>query len=182
MDKRGDLSLSISAIVIIVIAFVVLGLGLSLTRTIFKGAEQKLPEAFAVTQLEAEPTSENPITIQQTVEADRGKGKTMTIGFYNRAEGTAFGSTFTITSCLKKDRTVVEEDKIPTIASISQSVGPSSAAGFSLVMTENELPADTYICTIAVICDATQAAADGGQCPADNKPYETKQFFLKVVA
>src|SRR3990167_5324776 len=103
MKKKGSLELSITAIVVIVIAFVVLGLGLSLTRTIFKGAEQKLPEAFAVTQLEAEPTSENPITVQQTVEIDRGKQKTLNIGFYNSKNGKVDNAQFNINNCIDSE-------------------------------------------------------------------------------
>lgn len=165
MKKKGTLALSITAIVVIVIAFVVLGLGLSLTRTIFKGAEQKLPEAFAVTQLEAEPTSENPITISQTVEIGRNDKKTMTVGFYNADTMSAEDATFAITDCLD-----VTENK-PEVSSISQKVSPNTAAGFSIILTENGLAPDTYICTLAV--------CKGDDC-AD--PYEAKQFFLAVTS
>lgn len=181
MDRKASLSLSISAIVVIVIAFVVLGLGLSLTRTIFKGAEQKLPEAFAVTQLEAQPTSGNPITVSQTVEIDRKKSKTMQIGFYNKGEGTAVSATFSIVSCLQKGNQLVNSVELPSVASPSEDVGASSSLGFSIIVTENGLPADTYICTIGVKCG-------GDSCPDwareinDDRYYETKQFFLKVTA
>ena len=177
LTKRGSLDLSITAIVVIVIAFVVLGLGLSLTKTIFKGAQDKLPEAFAVTQLESEPTSENPITIAQTVEISRTDAKTMSIGFYNRGENTAVGATFLIQSCLKKDQTAVEADELPSIASISQNVPPSSAQGYSIILTENGLTAGTYICTITVAC-----VSGSSGCDASAPPYEQKQFFLKVIA
>ncbi|MBI2665485.1 hypothetical protein HYX12_02600 [Candidatus Woesearchaeota archaeon] len=169
MNKKGDLSLSITAIVVIVIAFVVLGLGLTLTRTIFKGAQEKLPEAFAVTQLEAEPTSENPITLQQTIEIGREQEKTMTIGFYNKGENTATKATFTITSCVRGG---VEVETLPTVDSISQDVSPSSAKGYSVILKENGLTAGQYICTMAVCSDST----------CSQTPYDTKQFFLKVVA
>lgn len=172
MNKRGDLSLSITAIVVIVIAFVVLGLGLSLTRTIFKGAQEKLPEAFAVTQLEAEPTSENPITITQTVEIARNKQKTMKIGYYNRNQNTATNAKFTITKCSDSLDQEVASDKLPRIASPAENVGPSSSVGYSLIFTEQGLTAGTYICTIAV-CDA-------GACSTSS--YEKKQFFLQVTA
>src|SRR3989344_735603 len=156
MNRKADLSLSITAIVVIVIAFVVLGLGLSLTKLIFKGATDKLPEAFAVTQLDAEPTSENPITIPQTVDIDRAKSKTMNIGIYNKNSAAAYGK-FSILSCLAKDPAIQAQvdGLIPAIASITQKVGASESAGYSLVVTEKGLPADTYICTIGVICDAT---------------------------
>jgi len=175
MNKKGSLSLSINAIVVIVIAFVVLGLGLTLTRTIFKQAEGKLPEAFAVTQLEAEPTSENPITISQTVDIGREDAKTMTIGYYNRKENTAVGATFTITSCLDpKTGSPVDPTLVPSVASISQDVVPSASAGFSVILTENGLTAGQYICTIAV--------CNNPACTGADQPYEQKQFFLRVIA
>lgn len=172
MKKKGSLELSITAIVVIVIAFVVLGLGLSLTRLIFKGAEQKLPEAFAVTQLEAEPTSQNPITISQTIEIGRNGEKTMTVGFYNKRINTAEESTLVITRCLDKTQTEVAENK-PYMASISQKVPSNTASGFSVILTENGLVPGTYICTLAV--------CNNQDCIGDNL-YEEKQFFLTVTS
>jgi len=176
MNKKGSLELSVVAIVVIVIAFVVLGLGLSLTRTIFKGAESKLPEAFDLTKLEAEPTSENPITIAQTVEIDRNKAETMNIGFYNKHDGTAFSSVFWISGCLTKEGQAVINN-LPTIASTSMDVGASDAKAYSIILNENGLTADTYICTMTVKCGAepcSQWSMDG--------IYEQKQFFMKVIA
>lgn len=174
ISKKGSLNLSIEAIVIIVVAFVVLGLGLTLTRTIFKGAEQKLPEAFAVTQLESQPTSENPITISQTVEIGRGNEKTMEIGFYNKDINIATAATFTITSCLNKDGGDVPAATKPEMASISQDVPPNEAMGFSVILTEKNLGPGTYICTLAAICDPEDCTPD--------KVYETNQFFLTVTS
>ena len=180
MNKKASLSLSITAIVVIVIAFVVLGLGLSLTRTIFKGAQDKLPEAFAVTQLEAEPTSENPITVAQTVEIDRSKSKTMSIGYYNRRQLTAERAKFTITECLNNEGTDVTEltepKNPPVVASPSEEVKGSDALGYSIILNEQGLSEGTYICTMAV-CDASA-------CDITGTPtiYESKQFFLQVVA
>lgn len=168
MNKKGTLALSITAIVVIVIAFVVLGLGLSLTRTIFKGAEEKLPEAFAVTKLEAEPTAANPITISQTIEIGRNDEKTMTVGFYNRDINTADDATFVIDSCLD-----VLDDEKPIMKSIPQNVGANTATGYSVKLTENGLAPGTYICTLAV--------CKNDDCETQ-EPYETEQFFLRVVS
>ena len=172
MKKKGSLSLSITAIVVIVIAFVVLGLGLSLTRTIFKGAEQKLPEAFAVTQLEAEPTSENPITISNTVEIGRTDEKTMSVGIYNKDTSTAIAAAFAIKECLDKEKTPVLDENKPAMASISQDVSANTATGFSIILTENGLAPGTYICTLAV--------CNNGDCGVGT--YEAKQFFLTVTS
>ena len=180
-SKKGSLSLSITAIVVMVIAFVVLGLGLSLTRTIFKGAEEKLPEAFAVTKLEAQPTASNPITITGTVSIGRKKSKTMDVGFYNKGSGTATGATFTMVECLQKGGTKVSKN-LPTFASISANVGASEAKGYSLILNENGLAADTYICTIGVKCGATDCSKTEAVSIGSSYFYETKQFFLKVTA
>ena len=184
-NKKGSLSLSIEAIVVIVIAFVILGLGLTLTRTIFKGGTEKIPEALDLTALESQPTSENPITISDTLKVDRGSSPTEKLGFYNKGEGTASGATVTIIDCLDKNSNPVEPELLPTISSISQNVGASSSGAFSVIINEKGLPADTYICTIGVKCNPDKAE-DG--CPdwAKEKDgeqfYETKTFFLKVVA
>ncbi|HLC80974.1 MAG TPA: hypothetical protein VJG31_04350 [Candidatus Nanoarchaeia archaeon] len=184
-NKRGSLSLSIEAIVIIVIAFVILGLALTLTRIIFKGGTEKIPEALDLTALESQPTSENPITIPDTLKVDRGSSPTEKLGFYNKGEGTAFGATVTIVDCLDKNSEPVEVDSLPTISSISQNVGASSSGAFSVIINENGLPADTYICTIGVKCNP-EKSEEG--CPDWAKDvngelfYEIKTFFLKVVA
>ncbi len=174
MNRKASLSLSITAIVVIVIAFVVLGLGLSLTRQIFKGAEQKLPQALALTELEAEPTASNPITLQQQVEIGRNKEKTMSIGYYNRNPNTATGATFHINECLNRKGVPVPTDKIPSIASGKQDVGPSASIAYSIIATENGLEAGTYICTM-VVCNK-----EGESC--QQPVYETKQFFMQVIA
>ncbi len=178
MNRKASLSLSITAIVVIVIAFVVLGLGLSLTRQIFKGAEQKLPQALALTELEAEPTASNPITLQQQVEIGRGKLKTMSIGYYNRNQNTATGATFRINECLDGSGASVPADKLPGIASGKQDVGPSSALAYSIIAEENGLQAGTYICTM-VVCKCTTEECNQ-EC--QQNIYETKQFFLQVIA
>lgn len=176
MNKKGDLSLSITAIVVIVIAFVVLGLGLSLTRTIFKGAQDKLPEAFAVTQLESEPTADNPITIPQTVEIQRTKTKTMSIGFYNTNSNSREDATFYIRECLNDAGDDVNAEFVPTVASVSTLVKGSEAKGFSVILTENGLQSPkTYVCTIEVCKKASCLAGT----PEDI--YESKQFFLSVI-
>lgn len=176
VDKKGTLALSITAIVVIVIAFVVLGLGLSLTRTIFKGAEEKLPEAFAVTRLEAEPTPGNPITISDRIEIGRGKTKELTIGYYNTDADPHPGVFLAITGCQASAlaaQEVISEETLPSMTSISQDVNPSEAVAYKVILTENGLLGGfNYICTIA----ATSDPADPAQT------WQTKQFFLYVTA
>ena len=173
MHKKGSLSLSITAIVVIVIAFVVLGLGLSLTKTIFKGAEAKLPEAFAVTQLDAEPTPDNPITMPDKVELGVNKVKELKVGYYNSDANTHDGVSLSISSCEASSdaaRDSINIDTLPTITSIQQNVDPSSSVAYKVILSENKLlGGSNYICTI----DAVDQAG---------VTWESKQFFLYVTS
>ncbi len=178
MNRKGALSLSITAIVVIVIAFVVLGLALTLTRTIFKGAQEKLPEAFAVTQLESEPTPGNPITIPDRVEIGRGDTKELTVGYYNTDPNSHDGVFLTVTGCkasAEEAQTYLDTniDTLPSITSIEQKVGPSEAVAYKVILTENDLLGGfNYICTIA-------AASEVGGVVVS---HQAKQFFLYVTA
>ncbi len=183
MSRKGSLSLSITAIVVIVIAFVVLGLGLGLTKKIFGGAEDILPTAFDLTQLEAEPTSENPITLKGDISIGRQKSETMGIGFYNKGQNTAPGATFDIIGCLDVDGKTVTTN-IPTLASPSEDVGASSAVGYKIILNEKGMPAGKYICTVGVKCAASDCSTVTSWTKeiGGKRFYETKQFFLTVVA
>lgn len=176
MNKKGSLELSIVAIVVIVIAFVVLGLGLTLTRTIFKEAGKKLPEAFAVTQLEAEPTPANPITISDRIEIGRDKTNELKIGYYNQDADTHTKVYLTITGCRASDpvaQAKTTPDTFPTLTSIEQDVGPSEAIAYKVILKENGLLGGyNYICTIAAV------SGD----PNNPIRWKEKQFFLYVTA
>ncbi len=175
MNKKGSLDLSITAIVVIVIAFVVLGLGLSLTKTIFKGAQEKLPEAFELTQLESQPTSENPITIKDHIEMSRGKAEEVKIGYYNQDADTHKSVYLKITSCKASDpqaQAKITPETLPTLTSIDQDVGPSEAGAYKVIFKENGLLGGfNYICTVAAV------SGD----PASPSIWQKKQFFLYVT-
>lgn len=179
MNKKGSLNLSIQAIVIIVIAFVVLGLTLTVTDLIFGGLEEKIPGVFDLTQLESEPTSENPITLGD-VKIGRDQSLTMGVGFYNKGEGTASGATFGVVNCLSQGGGEIDPLNIPGVTSISQTVGPSDAAAYKIIFQENGLTAGKYICTIGVKC--LDSCPDWTLDIGGEKVYETKQFFLTVIA
>ena len=179
-SRKADISLSINAIVIIVIAFVVLGLALTLTRTIFSGALAKVPEALELTQLEAQPSADNPIPIPSTVEIKKGAKKTVRLGFYNRKADTAYRAKFVFKGqCLNENGNLVGTAVTnPSIASPVQDVPSSEAAAYALILTTS-LEADTYICTIAVSCAEGIPACTCGAASCD---YETQQFFLRVTS
>ena len=179
LTNRRLLSLFVTAIVVIVIIFVVLGLGLGLTKTIFKeGKDLKYPKRiYAIpTRDEFEPTPEIPIAIPQAVEISPMDAKTISIGFYNRGENTAVQATFSIQSCLREDKSSVEAEFLPSITSNSQNVAPNSANSYNIVLTERGLPKGIYLCMITVAC-----APGSSECDASAVPYETKQFFLRVI-
>ncbi len=165
-NKKASLSLSIEAIVIFVIAFVVLSLSLTLTRIIYKAAQSKIPGAVALTELESEPTAQNPITIPDTIEIKVNSKKTLNVGYYNKYPSTNSGVILDIAICIDSDKTDVG-DKKPTVASIAQDVIASTSKGYKVVLTENGLTSGTYICRIT---------ATGDQLP------ENKDFFLEVTS
>lgn len=177
--KKGSLALSINAIVVIVIAFVVLGLALGLTRNIFSGTEPIITDAFDSTQLDSQPTADNPITIKDTISIGRQKSSTMSIGFYNSGQNTAIGASFDMVGCLETGGTAVSSN-LPTIASPKEDIGPSDSRGYKIILTEQGMPAGTYICTIGVKCSDDDCSSVASWTK-DNY-YETKQFFLTVVA
>jgi hypothetical protein len=174
MNKKASLSLSITAIVVIVIAFVVLGLGLSLTKLIFEGAEEKLPGAFDLTQLEKEPKPDNPITISDRVQIGRGQTEELKIGYYNTNADPHSEVVLVIKGCTASSdeaTATISAATIPKLTSIPQRVGASQAVAYKAILTERELlGGHNYICTIAA------------ESPGETTPWETKQFFLYVTA
>ncbi|MBW2979672.1 hypothetical protein KY307_03425 [Candidatus Woesearchaeota archaeon] len=170
--RKGALSLSVTAIVIIVIAFVVLGLGLTLTKTIFKGAMKKIPEAIALTELEAEPTAEKPIVFPDTIDIKRNKMETLKVGVYNRRTATLTNATLNITECIDSNGNQVSD--IPTLTAIAQEISPGEAKAYKAIIKENGLKPGRYICKLvvnAVLGEGTEA-----------QEIESKQFFLQVTS
>lgn len=183
-NKKGDLALSVNAIVIVVISFVVLGLALTLTRSIFKFAGERAESVIPLTELEAKPTPENPITISDTVAITRGGKQTLSVGYYNKNDFEARKARFSIYNCQNDQGRDVSEDKRPAISSPSETVKASEAKGYKIILTENNLDSGTYICT-ALVHNAEQVSVTSSEL-SERKPgspvYESKQFFLKVTA
>ncbi len=173
--RKGALSLSVTAIVIIVIAFVVLGLGLTLTKTIFKGAMKKIPEAIALTELEAEPTAERPIVFPDSIDIKQKKIETLKVGVYNRYADTKYEAFLNITNCITEEGNKVTEN-LPTITAISQDIPPGEARAYKAILKENGLRLGRYICEIAVYSTVTEDTTE------TIKKFESKQFFLQVTS
>lgn len=188
--KKGDLALSVNAIVIVVISFVVLGLALTLTRTIFRFAGERAESVIPLTELEAKPTPENPITISDTVAIIKGGTLTLSVGYYNKNDYPAEQAKFTIVECQNEiSRTLDKGDEQPVIISPVQKVPQSEARGFKLILSAKDRPklqSGQYICTVAVhkgtldIQDIKDKLPNAGK--NDNPVYDSKQFFLKVTA
>ncbi len=193
MIKKGDLALSVNAIVIVVISFVVLGLALTLTRSIFKFAGERAESVIPLTELEAKPTPDNPISISDSVSITKGGKQTLSIGYYNKNDYTAEAAMFSIAMCQDELGSSVLLSDQPTLTSPAQTVKPSEQGGYKVILIEKgKLQSAVYICTVAVHNSDT---ASGGtkdidtirnklskQRNKDNPVYETKQFFLKVTA
>jgi hypothetical protein len=171
MNKKAALSLSVEAIVIIVIAFVVLGLGLTLTKTIFAGAKEKLPEAFALTELEKEPSSEDPLTVTSRVTITRLKTKELGVGYYNKDPALHSDVRLDISGCYAVDPALNVTGKEPTVTSIAQDVGGSSSVGYKIIIKENGLLSGQYVCELVA------EGPDGNVTSI----WESDQFFLQVT-
>ncbi len=171
--KKASLALSVNAIVVVVIAFVVLGLALTLTRTIFKGASEQIPGALQLTALQAQPTSDNPITLSDTLHL-KAKGKLeVDVGYYNKGPNPVSAGKFKITGCESEDSTnaPVVATTLPTAISRSEAVPVAESKAYKLIIKENGLTAGyTYICTFGVM--------DG----AATVPSESKSVFVKVYS
>tara|TARA_Y100000294_G_scaffold173302_1_gene189244 strand:+ start:347 stop:973 length:627 start_codon:yes stop_codon:yes gene_type:complete len=176
--KRASLALSVNAIVVIVIAFVVLGLGLTLTRTIFTGAQDKIPQALDLTALEAQPSTGNPITLSGTVTIDAGDSTAFNVGFYS-INGKATDAIFAFENCMDEDGqiykfegTVIPDAGVnkkyvlPQINTLPETVEQSKSAAFNILIKHFSsgpdpkaptkevygLPANKlYVCNIGVV-------------------------------
>ena len=166
--KKATLSISIGAIVVIVIAFVVLGLGLTLTQTIFKGAQEKIPGILKIGDIGTEPTSETPLTIDDTIIIKRNKDKELKVGLYNKDINPEVNASIHFKICIPVGALEYDEGKKPTITSIKQTVEPSEGKGYQIFVQENGLTAGNYLCVVAVA--------------SDTKEFETKQISLKVTS
>ncbi|MBW3015717.1 hypothetical protein KY330_04810 [Candidatus Woesearchaeota archaeon] len=187
MNKKAALQLSVTAIVVMVIAFVVLGLALTFTKDIFQRAQEKLPGAFDLTELEAEPTADNPVTMESPLSIKRGTEKTIGVGVYNTGEN-EINAKIDVVSC-KKGTTIVSGETLPTFTSFAQPISASDAKGFEVIVQENELSAGTYVCILAVfnadkdliVDDTTGTIKYGDAGMASSDVYESEQFFLKIT-
>lgn len=180
MNKKGDLALSVNAIVIVVISFVVLGLALTLTRNIFKFAGEKAASVIPLTDLETQPTPENPISINEEIPLSKGGELAQSIGFYNTKSDSVARARFDITDCLYTDPTTgtqksqkdVNPDKLPLVISTNKNVGASEKAAYKIIINERGMTSGLrYICDL-VVRDSSDKT----------KIYETKQIFIRVVA
>ncbi|MBI4440867.1 hypothetical protein HY639_01750 [Candidatus Woesearchaeota archaeon] len=183
MNKKGDLALSVNAIVIVVISFVVLGLALTLTRSIFKFAGERAESVIPLTELEAKPTPDNPITISDTVSITRNGKQTLSVGYYNKNDYPAVNARFSMAICQDEDGETIDADKRPIITSPAQTTKASEAKGYKIILTENGLESGVYICTVMVHKANIDVTLDQlGERGEDKPVYDTKQFFLKVTA
>ncbi len=187
--KKGDLALSVNAIVIVVISFVVLGLALTLTRNIFKIGTERVGAVIPLTELEAQPTPENTITISDTTSITKGGTLTLSVGYYNKNNDAAEEATFSIVQCQDERGLIVEIDNQPKIRSPAQKVPQSDKRGFKIILVDSgRLQTGFYICTAAVHHKSLLGDQSGisDKLPdvgkTGNKVYDSKQFFYKVTA
>lgn len=196
-SKKADLNLSVQAIVILIFAVIMLGLGLGLINFIFSSATKKIGGALDITKLSTPPTSDNPLTLETNINIKYKGEQQVQIGFYNKAPGTKFNIEPRIRSCKTATGNIVAETSLPILSTDSiDSVEPSGAAGWNVVLKLPNLPAGTmpaditseftgaltsgqYVCKVSVYgTDSISSVVD----PEINLPLQSAQFYLQVIA
>ena len=172
MKKKASLNLSVNAIVILVLAVVLLGLALAFIRGMFGKMTSKMGEIVDITQIEAKPTPDTPITIPNKITVKQGGNVQVQVGFYNRKGGTLSDVTLNITSCVDESGNSLTQ--LPTISAPKvDSIDAGKATGFNAIFSLKNV-ADTmttgniYICQLSVT--------------SNGEAQETKQFYVEVTS
>ncbi len=170
--KRASLNLSVDAIVIFVLAFSMMGVGLFITKLIRDKSTPLINEAFDLSLLDKQPTSEDPIAVQSALTLKKGGKETVLIGFYNKGDfGTATNILPKIVACVSENGEIVSDADLPVIQALPITVEVSRSDGFTTILKEKKestLMALQYTCKLA-ISDAT-------------KTFESDQITLKIVS
>ncbi|MBI3031892.1 hypothetical protein HYY69_00305 [Candidatus Woesearchaeota archaeon] len=171
--KRASLNLSVDAIVIFVLAFSMMGVGLFITKLIREKSTPLLEEAFDINLLEKQPTSQDPISIQNELTLKKGKDSTVLIGFYNVHTQSVVNVVPLISSCVDDEGGVVTG--LPVFFALPQTVEGSKAVAYKAILKEKKgtnLAARKYICLVEINAPTAPVT------PA----YASKQVYLNLIS
>jgi hypothetical protein len=151
-SKKADLSLSVNTIVIIVLAITLLGLGLSFIRGIVGGSFGRLQTLVDSTDLDKQPTSQDPLTITSPLEIKRNSQVTTKIGFYNKASITLAAVKPKISKCISiVTGTELTDADLPQIISLSKDeLAPSESQGYQSTIKIGALAEGRYTCKLTM--------------------------------
>lgn len=173
--KRASLNLSVDAIVIFVLAFSMMGVGLFITKLLREKSTPLLEEAFDISLLEKQPTSQDPISIQNELTLKKGKDSTVLIGFYNVGTQSVANVVPLISNCVDEEGALVTKDQLPVFFALPQTVDGSKAVAYKAILKEKKgtnLAARKYICLVEINLQTSPVT------PA----YASKQVYLNLVS
>ena len=176
MKKKASLNLSVNAIVILVLAVVLLGLALAFIRGMFGKMTSKMGEIVDITQIEAKPTADMPITMPNRITIkDR---TTVQIGFYNRFGNKCNKVNISGVTCYNSTNQPV--GLLTISAPEATGLDSGKSVGFNAILKRQEeagkevgSPGDMYVCSLTIEC--THARGISPQ-----QDYETKQFYVEI--
>ena len=173
MKKKASLNLSVNAIVILVLAVVLLGLALAFIRGMFGKMTSKMGEIVDITQIEAKPTADMPITMPNKITIKTNGRTTVQIGFYNIFGSKCDVSINSTPSCKDEDGNPVKKLGKGSLLTISappsDNLDGGKSVGFNAIFTENGVgtTGKLYVCSLII------------KCGNYNK---TKQFYVEVTS
>lgn len=178
--KKAALNLSVEAIIVFVLAFAMLGVGIFVTdqlREIGTAGVETSQDILA--RIEESPTADKPIVgIKKSgLNLPPKELLQLSLGYYNSGRSTAEDAIVVIDECKSSSTEAVSsyenDGEYPVkVVGLATDVSPSTAIGFELALTNNNLVSgETYICRLKIVNEEDPTIE-----------YETMTFFLNVIS
>ncbi len=150
--KKGSLSLSVNAIVIFVLAFAMLGFGLFVINMLQGQIGEKVPGIFDTDAWNPPPSSQSPIEFKGSLVFQKGKTKTIGIGFYNDDPSSKEVIPASYMDCGLDGESNSDDDNAIKMTGRSQTIESSEWKPFEVkVEVGKGVEKDTYICNINMV-------------------------------
>ncbi len=176
--KKAALNLSVNAIVVFVLAFAMLGVGIAFVNVIRENILGTGADIIDVGELERPPSADRPLTVPDEINLPMTDGTDEKVGFYNRRDVTAENAVIGITECTGTGGLDdIDPDSLPDVSSLPVDLERGERTGFLIYVGRpnigggGEFDIGTYICQMAAL-----------NAEDDNEIYETKSFYLRIVA
>ncbi len=175
------LNLSVEAIIVFVLAFAMLGVGIFVTDQLREiGVSGVETSQDILARIQESPTADKPIVgIKQSgLNLPPKELLQLSLGFYNSGKSTAENAIVLIDECKSSSTEAVSSydsnGEYPVkVVGLATDVLPSTAIGFDLALTNNNLVSgETYICRLKIVQEKSDPIVE----------YETMTFFLNVIS